>query len=81
MLGKRHADLGHMWSLLRDSLLLLDLPHQAVKVLVHLVLVLHLVLAFAVLEGLDISVYPFCDLIFFHFFLLLSFLLSLDLSV
>ena len=47
----------------------------------HLVLVRHLVLAFAILEGLHISVNPLSDLIFFHLFLVLSLLFSLDLTV
>ena len=51
-----HSDLGDMCGLLQDVFLVFNLPPQAVKVLVHLILVVNHVLPLAFLEGLDLRV-------------------------
>lgn len=81
VLGQLKADLGDMRGLLGDLLLLLDLSHQTVKVLMHLVLMMYLVLALGGLESLDIGMDLLSQLILLHLFLLLPLLLSLDLPI
>ena len=81
VLGQLKSDLGDMRSFLGDLLLLLDLPHQTVKVLMHLVLMMYLVLALGGLESLDVGMDFFSQLILLHLFLLLPLLLSLDLPI
>ncbi len=66
---------------LGNGLLLLNLPHQAVKVVVHLILVVHLVLAPGLFKGLDIGIDLDSEPLIVVLLLLLAFLLGLNLAV
>ena len=70
-----------MWGLLGDVFLLLNLPHQAVEVLIHLGLVGNLVLPLAVLEGLHVRVDTGGQPVLLGFFGLLALTLGLNLPV
>jgi len=66
---------------LRNRLLLFNLLHQAVKVLIHLILVVHLVLALGLFKGLDIGNDLDAEPLIVVSLLLLALLLGLDLAV